>query len=376
MCVTPRIWIVRGIQTEVACGRCWQCRSNRVWDWVGRSLAEAETAGDVRVVTLTYGNSASVGAVPNEFAAVSVVKRDIRLWFKRMRKGHKVNGKHVAYPLRYLAVAEYGGLKGRVHWHAILFFKDRAPDVPLNTRVYEGDFAWPHGITYWQEFTAASAVYCCKYVLKSEGVDNRLLRSERAKQSEASNDGWMTLSKKPPLGAEYFRRRAEDYVKAGLAPQDLTYSFPEVRERQSKRIRQFHLKRGSASADLFLKHYLDSWAAKRGGHPPQSEVVEEYCDRVARPLGFNELRPVRMKAKPRYLPHGGGELVFVETLNAYACDVVGPEGALARLFWTFTDDGLPGWNSVIMSDLEAAKRRGRAALARDPAAYRAASKGA
>lgn len=385
MCITPRVWDIDGLKVEVGCSKCWQCRSNRMWDWVGRCIAEAETSAHVRVVTLTYGDSDRIGTVPNVFAASSIVKRHARLWVKRMRKGHVAkdkdgkpvldsNGKPVyrRYPVRYLIAAEYGSEKGRAHWHAVLFFSENVPDIPLDVRHHGGDEFWPHGITYWQAFTPAAAVYVCKYILKSQGIDNRLLRSERLKQREGVTSSWATLSRKPPLGAEYFRSRAEEYVRVGLAPQDLIYTFPEVREYASKRIRKFHLKRGSASADLFLRHYVETWAKVYGTHPPQSEVVEEYLDRLARPEGVTVLRQVRMKARPRDLPEGGRELVFVEALNSYACDVE-RNGAVKRLFWSYDDNGFPAWNAYVVSETEAGQRRERARLARDPAAYRAAS---
>lgn len=402
MCITPRVWDIDGIMTEVACNKCWQCRNTRMFDWVGRCIAEAESATVTRCVTLTYGDKAEISAVPNEFAAVSVVKRHVRLWIKRMRTA--------GYDVRYLIAAEYGPKTGRVHFHCILFFKGAAPKVPLDVRIYadtligedgcvvdrpggsgaeprsgpprgsgvtKGDPFWHHGLTYWQGFTPATAIYVCKYILKSQSVDNRLLRSERTNARDVVSFEWATLSKKPPLGTDYFRSRAAQYVEQCLAPQDLIYTFPDVREHQSGRIRKFHLKRGSASADLFLRNYLDLWAAERGTHPPYSELCDEYLDRMARPLGDMTPRFSKMKAKPPFLPDKGIELLFVEPLNAYACDLEGG----GRVFWSFDNDGFPGWNRFVMSPAEAELRRARYVARRNPDAdpspaaerYRAAS---
>lgn len=277
-----------------------------MWDIVGRCIAESEACGaqNVRVVTLTYGNSSRIAAVPNEFAAVSVVKRDLQLWIKRIRKaGHQV---------RYLAAAEFGPLNARVHWHCLLFFyplkdnspaKSQVPDIPLEKRNYGGDVFWQDGITYWQAFTTAAAVYVCKYLLKSQNEENRLNRGQRVDQKEAANYEWSTMSKKPPLGAEFFKRRAERFVEAQLAPQDLYYKFPEVREKQSGKIRRFYMGKGSASADLFLQHYLDMWRARYPDrYYPASELVDEFRDRTEpRPDTVNQ-QADRLGTKDRPKP--------------------------------------------------------------------------
>lgn len=386
MCVTPRKWNIDGVTVEVCCSKCWACRNNRASDWTGRAIAESENASAVRFVTLTYGDDNRVGVIPNEFAATSLVKRDVQLWIRRIRKA--------GYSVRYLIAGEYGPAKGRTHWHAILYFQGRAPDIPLNTRLHGGDEFWKLGITYWADFTVGAAFYTCKYLLKAQTVDNRLLRSEKELQSDNQKQGWATLSRRPPLGAKYFQQRAEIYVRNGLAPQDLEYSFPEVytarsgsakhttpgmKERKKEKQR-FYLKRGSASADLFLRHFVDKWRETYGTHPPQSEIVEEYLDRMARPDGVAQLRLLRMKSRPPFLPDGGSEadggsgLIFVETLNSYGCDV-SLTGTPVRLFWSYDADGRPAWVASIVSEAEASLRRERAKLARDPDAYRKASKG-
>lgn len=385
MCITPRKWNRDGLTVEVCCSKCWACRNNRASDWTGRAIAESESAGAIRAVTLTYGSEDRVGSIPNEFAATSLVKRDVQLWIRRIRKA--------GYSVRYLIAGEYGPVKGRSHWHAILYFKDQAPDIPLNTRLHGGDEFWKHGITYWTEFTVGAAFYTCKYLLKSQTVDNRLLRSEVAHQSDNQRQGWATLSRKPPLGFKYFQQRAEEYVRNGLAPQDLQYSFPEVHtarsggrkytkpgQKEAKKEKQrFYLKRGSASADLFLRHFVEKWRDTYGTHPPQSEIVEEYLDRTARPAGVEELTLRRMRSRPPFLPiggsieEGGSGLIFVENLNTYASEFWWG-GHSIRLFWSFDEDGRPAWCARIRSGVDAAKRRRQVARERD--AYILASNGA
>lgn len=281
MCVSPKRLTLAGEAVEVACKHCWQCRAQRKWDYVGRAIAESETCGaeNIRAVTLTYGNSDRMSDVPDEFRAVSIVKRDVRLWVKRIRKA--------GYSVRYMIAAEFGPKKARVHWHALLFFGvpddpklNRVPPVALDKRHYGGDEFWDHGMTFWQNFHVNSAAYLLKYMLKSAKLENRLVKSETVKQDEAERTGWMTCSKKPPLGAAYFQQRAERYVDAGLAPQDLIYSFPDVK-RGDGTPRKFFLGKQSKTAARFLDHYLQEWSKRYPGrHYPASELVDEHINRT------------------------------------------------------------------------------------------------
>lgn len=347
MCVKLRkMRMPNGLTVEVPCRKCWSCRENRARDWAGRCIAESMHAGRSLFWTGTYGDSAKYDVVPNEFAAFTVVPRHVQLWLKRIRKaGHKV---------RFLITSEFGPLKGRVHWHAALFFEGNGPDVPLGERLASDPF-WPHGFTYWEEFTPATAFYVVKYLQKAEREDNKLLKHQVVDQYEVENFNWVSLSRKPVLGARYFEERAAIYVKQGLAPQDLFYSFPEVKDKQGK-VRRFYLKKGSASADYFLKSFVDQWAAKHGRHPPTSEVLSDYFDRVAPAPSVLAPAAAVVRVEVPSLPVEGRDLRFIDRLNAWAC-TVGPADAPERLLWSFDANGHPAWQDRIVAPSEAAKRR-------------------
>lgn len=364
MCIRTRMMMIEGKEVEVECRVCWSCRENRARDWAGRCIAESRHAGRSLFWTGTYGDDGRYDTVPNEFAAFTVVPRHVQLWLKRLRNdGHKV---------RYLITSEYGPLKGRVHWHAVLFFDGPGPDVSLGKRL-DADKYWPHGFVYWEEFTHATAFYVTKYMLKSERIDNKLLRHQVVNPYDVEKLNWVSLSRKPVLGAKYFEQRAANHVQHGLSPQDLYYSFPEVKDKQGK-VHCFYLKKGSASADYFLRSFVDQWAAKRGGHPPHSEVLAEYFDRTAPAPSVLALPPKAARVDRPALPLAGRDLRFVDRLNVWAC-TVGPPEAPERLVWSFDSNGLPAWQARIVSPAEAAKRRELAAKNRDPEAYRKASKG-
>lgn len=241
MCVSPMI-LKDG--TEVACRTCKQCRSNYVNDWVGRCIAEGETAFAASSVTLTYRDRGLASDV--------LTYADFQQFTRQLRKD--------GYPVRYVVAGEYGTKKGRAHWHAILFWQSRMPVHPVRENFHQEH--WPHGFSFWDESSVSALRYVCKYILKPEG-DGRA-------------EGIFRMSKFPPLGAAYFRRMAGRLVDAGLAPQDASYSFQGVTMPNGEPVR-FWLHRDSL--DLFLASYMAQWHLKRAGHPPVSPFLEDWCDK-------------------------------------------------------------------------------------------------
>lgn len=200
MCISPSyVWVERGPKYEkqiVPCRKCWRCRSNRVNDYVGRCLCEAETSVKTIALTLTY-------APRDDLAEKEINSRHFQLFIKLLRRaGHKV---------RYLVVGEYGELRGRVHFHAILFFqqsKTPPPEYPNkeNFKLKE----WPHGHAFCDNDGDEKAVrYTCKYVLKNE-----------------PGTYWMSVSKNPALGWEYFKKKAHKGAELDVMPNSFSYMPP------------------------------------------------------------------------------------------------------------------------------------------------------
>lgn len=336
MCVTPRTFQIRTKDgwyrpVELACRKCWQCRANRVSDWVGRATAENETSTASYFVTLTYGHTGRYGE-PLAQRAKSLDYRDVQRWLKRIRNaGHNV---------RYIVAGEYGPKKGRTHWHAVLFFRGKLPDVKLGFKYWNSgpntmDPFWQDGNTVWEEFHPQNAKYVCKYMLKPSD-DERLAMAR--------------ISRFPPLGDDYFKRLAEKYVENGLSPQDFEYKFESMGN-----ARPYHLQ--GVSRENFLAHFIKKWREKHGGPTwPYSEIIEEYLHGKAEYEPLTE--PVRfMKTeKPFEPPPVGFDLYVDAKLNVWACyNRARPEGA--PLFWSFDEDGFPAWRAEIVTATEAKRRR-------------------
>lgn len=222
MCLTPNN-LPDG--TQVACRRCKLCLANRVNDLVGRCLAEQAISDAAFSVTLTYAG--------DTVQTVVHCLKDIQNLVKRMRKaGMKV---------RYICAGEFGEKFGRVHWHFVGFWRGSdLPEVPLERR-FDWGF-WPHGYSYFQKPDYKGFAYAMKYALKDAGPG-----SVRP----------LVMSKKPPLGHDFFIAMADDMARKGLPLHSPAYQFKDVRKADGS-IRQFWLQ--GRMRELFVERYLSQWA--------------------------------------------------------------------------------------------------------------------
>lgn len=89
------------------CGHCLSCRIAKAREWSVRLLHELNYWDKAVFVTLTYADC----FLP---ANGSLRKRDLQLFFKRLRKYSNAK-------LKYYACGEYGSKTNRPHYHAIIF---------------------------------------------------------------------------------------------------------------------------------------------------------------------------------------------------------------------------------------------------------------
>lgn len=272
-CLAP-ITLVDGQQ--VACRNCWQCKLDRIDDWVGRCIAERQTSVGCHAVTLTYARdlnekSTTYGEAEHERAAV-LTYSDVQIFLKRLRNW--------GYPMRYVIAGEYGSLKGRAHWHLILFWTKRVPIIPRlqkrelfwnidpETKEVRLDHKgapllfWDWGATYWDKPEYEHFRYNVKYIQKDE--------------KDPLRQGHFVMSKKPPIGARYFFSLARNMARHGVAPQNAGYSWPDVVKKNGER-RKFFMH--GNSADRFAEAFVNCWFAIHGTrHMPQSDFIEKWLD--------------------------------------------------------------------------------------------------
>lgn len=134
----------------VPCGKCPTCVARRVSAWSFRLMQEDKSSIMSNFITLTYDTS----KVPITRAGfMSLSKRDIQLFFKRLRK---LNDNKIKYYL----VGEYGSKTMRPHYHIILF----------NCAIETIQKAWDLGGVHYGTVSGASVGYTLKYISKPKRV--------------------------------------------------------------------------------------------------------------------------------------------------------------------------------------------------------------
>lgn len=342
MCINP-VLLPNGQQ--VACHKCWQCRRRKIDDWQGRCIAEGKHCAAVHAVTLTYGRDRHYDAVDHVKAAV-LTYSDVQKYLKSWRAE--------GYAVRYFVVGEYGPMKGRAHWHILLFWGFHVPERELGKNIECP--MWEHGHSYWQMGTPETVAYVCKYIAKEVAGE----------EADELRQYHMGLSKYPPLGDAYFRLLARQHVLQRLAPQDLFYSFDGVLDSKGKK-KKFVIQ--GVSRENFLRYFTEGWWDLWGDHPPNSELLEAFDDDQALKGSPDEARRILAgeKAKvPGYRDvvkqtHFTGvvskptnddlrrwmipqRLKFSESLNVWLYQF---EGGQSPWYWAKDASGSYGWREKI-----------------------------
>lgn len=151
MCLTP---IKLSSSDIVPCGRCQKCKMKRAQSWAFRLTQEMRIAHSGYFLTLTY-DTKYLPFTRNHLP--TLYKRDIQLFFKRLRKAHGKGHRKIIYFL----VGEYGDRYQRPHYHAIIF----------NAKPELIEKAWNMGACYYGKVQSGSIFYTLKYMQKQ--VDKR-----------------------------------------------------------------------------------------------------------------------------------------------------------------------------------------------------------
>lgn len=120
------------------CGKCINCRKNRINEWANRMQMEMWSSGNKGLfVTLTYKNE----YLPSD---TTLQKSDLQKFFKRFRKIIKSDSGYYGtflkdLRLKYFACGEYGKKHSRPHYHIVFF------GLPYEKKViYDIYYAWSY----------------------------------------------------------------------------------------------------------------------------------------------------------------------------------------------------------------------------------------
>lgn len=191
----------------IACRQCEECRRSKITDFVHRCCAEAAYSDRVCSITLTYA--------PRDDGAERVINpQHAQAFFRALRKR--------GYNVRYFVAAEYGELKGRVHFHAIIFFRGKIHPMPEGMSHID---EWPHGHVNCQwDVDMRAFRYAVKYVAKTVAQ----IEAEKSDGPAPAAEQWYSMSKKPPLGYEFFQDKAAQALEMGTFPSSFRYRAPGV----------------------------------------------------------------------------------------------------------------------------------------------------
>lgn len=132
------------------CGRCPPCTARRVSGWSFRLMQQEKIATSAVFLTLTYDPE---NCPISEKKFMNLDKRDLQLFFKRLRKKNEKK-------IKYYACGEYGGKTNRPHYHLIIF------DVDVETI----ESSWGLGQIHIGDVNGASIGYCLKYINKPNRI--------------------------------------------------------------------------------------------------------------------------------------------------------------------------------------------------------------
>ena len=235
MCKTP---ITNPDGTKRACRKCGYCMAARHAGWVHRAMAERAMSPHTLAITLTYANDEETGKPP--VGAMVFNYTDVQKWLKRLRKAyHKKFKKHGGF--RYIICGEKGSLKGRCHWHCILFTdcdlselgewrdalgqkKMRISDAKRKVRL---DWSlWGHGFVEVEVPGETGIAYVLKYILKEQFNAVNARGTMRETRADTYGASFFRMSKAPPIGDTYIDAKLAEWAEQQVVPVSLDLKIP------------------------------------------------------------------------------------------------------------------------------------------------------
>ena len=217
--VPMKYWPKYGRFMDVPCGKCEFCRRNHREEWFNRLMMEDSIHPEPTLfLTLTYDDEHLPRADPEEpeythrYDAAHLQK-----FVKRLRKWLSVH-----YPMsnvRYFAVAEYGKVDLRVHYHMLLFGYP-SDDVQFYKHILQH---WEYGsVNDSQEIDTPAAInYVAKYCLKPDWLPPYCKPPKQ----------WCSIN--PPIGWNYVNPYSlRDHLDSRVFVDGHTVSLPKSFKRK------------------------------------------------------------------------------------------------------------------------------------------------
>lgn len=220
---------------KIPCGKCSGCRAQKTREWADRMILELDHSKKAVFMTLTYNddNLPVMYCITTGQSEMTLQKRDLTLFFKRLRKKYKDK------ELRYYAVGEYGKNTCRPHYHIILYgvgledFKDLKIQGKneLGQLYYRSDSLardiWKNGFCLLSEVSWNTCAYVARYVKKK---DYGLVSDEYVQRMREPE--YSVMSRDPGIGMYFPKDHPdfEDKIKYFIGDQNgvVEVFFPRV----------------------------------------------------------------------------------------------------------------------------------------------------
>lgn len=245
----------------IPCGRCDECRIQKSKEWANRLMMEMKYSRCAYFITLTYDELHvpktfySDPETGEAFPALTLVKKDVQDWMKRLRKAFaSVYGSPAPFSasdpstwyderrVRYYLCGEYGSQTFRPHYHVILF-SPPIPDADFSAAtgrrtetggmMYNSDWlsrSWSEdgivkGFVTYSEVTWKTCAYVARYCLKKRyGAESDFytvhnIEPEFSLQSVKPGIGWQYYMEHPDL-LQY------EYITLGTEQETLKFAPP------------------------------------------------------------------------------------------------------------------------------------------------------
>jgi len=248
-----------GRSLELQCGRCIGCMLDRSRAWAVRIMHEAQRYDRSWMATFTYDDK----ALPEDG---SLKYEDFQDMMRRLRERIRSRGR-----IRFFCSGEYGSIRRRPHFHAILFntqFGDEQELFNGSFRSSVAESVWKKGTVQLDDVTVASAAYVAGYVVekatkRSGWARARALIRRKAKAGFDVGDALLQIAKeeefvrmslKPGIGAHWYER-----FKGDLFPVDYAVS----RDGQRYKVPRYYWERYRREADAMSVELIEEGRFRR-----------------------------------------------------------------------------------------------------------------
>lgn len=246
---------------RVPCGKCYNCRMNRVQQWTFRLMQELKVSTSAYFVTLTYDNATvpidgkgrmtllkntdqDLNLPDRKKMKVQIEDRTVPGFMKRLRyyeekdikngiisfdryKKIKTRGQIAAInkPIKMFAAAEYGSKRKRPHFHLILFNVNDQRNI-VN--------AWKLGGVHIAECNEATIMYTLKYMMKDQDDRPKGVQKEFHLMSKGLGKNFITF--------DTIKNQSLDYINYVTTKQG--FKIPTPRYYSNKMFTEYEEKDG------------------------------------------------------------------------------------------------------------------------------------